>query len=114
MTQLFFSVSEMSDDELSEKLDILSTKYYAASVMNMSYDIKSQLESMIDLIQNELYNRAMIAAAKQWDAQFPDVIDSDPIENTIVKDKEIKKDSKDKTEIDPTKVPQFKKIYRKD
>lgn len=112
MNNLFFNVSELSDDDLSEKLDKLSTKYYAASVMGMSFEIKVQLENMINLIQTELYNRSMIAAAKQWDSQFPDVIETDPVENVKPTENATKNDKKDKAEIDPSKVPQFKKIYR--
>lgn len=110
----FFETSNLSEEELREKQASLSARLYSAHAMGMSYELRAQLEAMIGQIEEELRMRWSADMAKQWDAMFPDVIESEPdlkpgAKEPTKKEKVVKTESSDSPKI----PPRFNKVYKK-
>lgn len=113
MSNIHFSASLMSNDELEEKLNVLTSKFYMAHMNGMSFEIRDQIQQMIESIQNELAERTLVEITTQWNNQFPDVIESDPIDGEH-KLEEKRPEVTKKNEKEMPKHMQFKKVYRGD
>lgn len=116
MDHPFFEVSTLSDEDLQEKLSQLQTRLFSAHAMGMSYDLRVQLETMIETIEIESRNRYAAQMQTAWDKMFPEVIETEP---TLVPGKEAvdsskKVPGKKKEGADrPANAPSFNKVYKK-
>ncbi|MNK54711.1 hypothetical protein D3C87_737030 [compost metagenome] len=114
----FFDPSTLNDEELREKLSNLQTRLFAAHAMGMSYDMRAQLESMMEQIEFEQQARFAAQMQKAWDAQFPDVIETEPDLKPgaeAAKKAANPKDKKKKEGVPerPANAPTFNKVYKK-
>lgn len=112
----FIDPATLSDDEIRDKLQNLQTRLFAAHVMGMSYDMRSQLESIMELLELEAQSRYMAQMQKAWDDQFPNVIESEPdLRPGAEKAKADSKAPKKKKEgaERPANSPSFNKVYKK-
>jgi len=110
-----FDPSSLNEEELRDKLSNLNSRLYAAHAMGMSYDMRAQLETFIELIEMELQNRFAAQMQKAWNELFPDVIESEPdLKPGAEKAKEASKLPKKANETieRPAVVPKFKKVYK--
>lgn len=115
----FFDPSTLNDEELREKLQNLQTRLFAAHAMGMSFDMRSQLEAMMEVIEIEQQSRFAAQMQKLWDSQFPDVIESEPdlkpgaeAKKAAADPKAARKKAKEGVER-PTVAPSFNKVYKK-
>lgn len=114
----FFDVSGLNDDELREKLQELQTRLFAAHIMGMSYDMRVQLESLMEQIEIEQQARFTAQMQKAWDAQFPEVIETEPdlkpgAEAKKAADpKAARKKAKEGMGERPVGMPSFNKVYK--
>ena len=112
----FIDASTLSDEELREKLTNLQNRLFAAHAMGMSYDMRVQLETIMELIEMEQQNRFAAQMQKAWDAQFPDIIETEPdlrpgAEAKKATDPKAAKKKKEGTER-PAGMPSFTKVYK--
>lgn len=105
--------SVYSDDELQEKIFELQKKLYMASVyMSQGSGVIENIQSLLDMFTEEYRNRRMLEMMKQWDAQFPDVIHTDP-EFAEPKDKATKVAASKKSSVKASgDRPVFNKTFR--
>ncbi len=114
----FFDASTLNDEELREKYTDLQTRLYSAHIMGMSYELRVQLESIMELIEIEQQARFAAQMQKAWDAQFPDVIETEPDLKPGAESKKAAADPKAKKKKEgaperPANVPSFNKVYKK-
>jgi hypothetical protein len=74
----FFEPENMSDDELTNKLNELRRRLYMGSYSQSSVQLMQGLQNMIRQIEEVQQGRLMIQAQEAWHKMFPDVIESDP------------------------------------
>lgn len=74
----WFDPGKLTDEELREKLANLQQRLWATHAMGMSMEIRDQLQYYVSQIETELMARFAHETQKLWDAQFPEIIESDP------------------------------------
>lgn len=110
----FFEVSTLSDEELRDKMNVLNTRLFAATAMGMSYDMRKQLTAYIEVLEQEMQNRFTVEMNKMWNAQFPEIIETEPdLKPGVVAKKNEVEQKKEGRKERPANAPQFNKVYRK-
>ena len=109
----FLDFKGLSDDELLEKTTDLQRNMQRAYLWGSSHDTISQLEWMLEMIEEEKLERYKKQVFEMQNAMFPEIVESDP---------EFKKVKADSTEASkpvkphknapsPLPVPNFNKEY---
>jgi hypothetical protein len=114
----FLSFQDLSEDELQAKTADIHAKLSKANMWGSSPDLISQLEWMLDMIEEEKMERMKKSSFEQAQAMFPPTIESDP---EFSKDKSAMEDSNSKI-VKPAQTkkanslptPSFNKEYGKD
>lgn len=111
----FLSFKELSDDELADKTADLHKKLGKAFMWGSSMDLVSQLQWMLEMIEEEKMERMKKSTFEAMQSMFPPVIESDP---EFTKDKSHMEDSNSKV-VKPAQskkaasmpMPMFDKEY---
>lgn len=74
----FLSFSNLSDDELLDKTGEIHKRLSKAYMWGSSNDLVSQLEWMLEMIEEEKMERAKKASFEALQGMFPEVVESDP------------------------------------
>lgn len=74
----FLSFKELSDDELLNKTTELQKRLNKAHMWGSSSDILSQLEWMLEMIEEEKMERMSKQTFEQIQGMFPEIVESDP------------------------------------
>lgn len=74
----FLSFKELSDDELLNKTTELQKRLNKAHMWGSSSDILSQLEWMLEMIEEEKMERMTKQTFEQIQGMFPEIVESDP------------------------------------
>lgn len=74
----FLSFKELSEDELQEKTAELHKKLNKAHMWGSSFNIVTQLEWMLEMIEEEKMERMKKQNFDAIKGMFPDVVESDP------------------------------------
>jgi hypothetical protein len=116
MDHPFFEVSGLNEEELRDKLAQLQTRLFSAYAIGMSYDLRFQIESMIETIEMEIQARYAAQMQEAWDKMFPDVIETEPslVPGKETVDSKVKIPGKKKEGVErPANMPSFNKVYKK-
>lgn len=116
MDHPFFEVSGLNEEDLRDKLAQLQTRLFSAYAMGMSFELREQIQSMIEVIEMELQARYAAQMQEAWDKMFPDVIETEPslIPGKETADSNKKVPGKKKEGVErPAHVPSFNKVYKK-
>jgi len=74
----FLSFKELSEDELQEKTAELYSKLNRAHMWGSSQDLITQLEWMLEMIEEEKTERLKRQNFDTIQGMFPDIVESDP------------------------------------
>ena len=74
----FLDFKELSDDELLEKTTDLQRNMQRAYLWGSSHDVITQLEWMLEMIEEEKLERYKRQVFDMQNAMFPEIVESDP------------------------------------
>lgn len=113
----WFDPGKLTDEDLRERMATLQQKLWMTDAMGMSYEIRDQLQNFIEQIEIEMMARFAQETQKMWDAQFPDIIESDPEFKVQVETKKANnngtvKPGQNTDDNKPKVVPVFNKTFK--
>ena len=115
----FFDTKKLSDEELLKKINDLSKRLNLVYMTNQSHMMIDQINTMLDILNEERMERLNKQTQDMWNKQFPEIIESDPefkSERPSLENKPVNKPSgkpANKTKNVPLVMPTFHKEYLK-
>lgn len=106
----FMNLKSLSEDELLDKTTDLQGRLGKAHMWGSSTDIINQLEWMLEMIEEEKYERMAKVNHTAMQSMFPDIVESEP---ELVKDKgvPVQTTSKPISKAEGLPKPNFDKVY---